>query len=613
MLLSSIAAPENSDLAEIYDPYPRWITVPENAPGPDDGPAVYLFTNYLWSHEKNLDAARAIRDRHPGALLVHGGPDCPGYPEDSERYLRANPQVDIAVRGEGEVTIVELLRALAPSIRSPEGPDLGALRDVPGLAFLDGEEYVRTGGRDRIQDLNTVPSPYLTGVFDVFGATKQMGMAIIETNRGCPYGCSFCDWGSATNSRIRKLDLDRVLAEFEWCAVHDVPKVFIADANFGIFDRDVEIAQHVVDLRAEHGYPQRFISNYAKNTVKHLKSIISILAGGGVVSEGLLSLQSMDTDTLAAIRRSNIKLDKYEALATEFRDSEMPLFVDLMIGLPGQTVESFTNDLQQCVDREVNAKVHATELLVNSPMNDPSYRSELAVRSSRAPGPTGAGADAARRIAPALVISTASFTRDDYVEMDQVRRSYLLLENLGVARLVSRFVRHETGTREVAFYERMRRDATAAPARWPFLRSAVLSVPATMTPPTSWAFYRDELHRYLVEQIGVADDSALASILTTVHAILPTPGRSLPLRAELAHDVAAWYRGLLAAKHDGHLHDWEPHARRLVELGPSTLTVSDPNDVCDRNLGVGTSLHEYRDWELHSAVERAMPGHHRVI
>ena len=81
-------------------------------------------------------------------------------------------------------------------------------------------------------------------------------MAILETNRGCPYGCTFCDWGSATQSRIRKFDLDRVFAELEWCATHKVHQVFLADANFGIFERDVEIAEKVAELKLEHGYPR---------------------------------------------------------------------------------------------------------------------------------------------------------------------------------------------------------------------------------------------------------------------------------------------------------------------------------------------------------------------
>ena len=77
--------------------------------------------------------------------------------------------------------------------------------------------------------------------------------------------------------------------------------------------------------------------SYAKNTVKHLQHIIQTMANAGIVTQGMLSLQSMDEDTLDAVHRSNIKTEKYEELAGEIRRADLPLFVDLMLGLPGST------------------------------------------------------------------------------------------------------------------------------------------------------------------------------------------------------------------------------------------------------------------------------------
>ena len=113
--------------------------------------------------------------------------------------------------------MAEVLDALAGVELSNGPPDLTPLRDVAGIVFRDGDEVVRSGDRDRITDVDDIPSPYLNGMLDAYGEAVE-GTAIIETNRGCPYGCTFCDWGSATLSRIRKFDLDRVFAELEWCA-----------------------------------------------------------------------------------------------------------------------------------------------------------------------------------------------------------------------------------------------------------------------------------------------------------------------------------------------------------------------------------------------------------
>src|SRR5690606_30667009 len=188
-------------------------------------------------------------------------------------------------------------------------PDLSVLADVPGLSFRDGDRVVRTAPRERIADLNTVPSPVLLGIYEGFlPAGGGPGGLNIETNRGCPYGCTFCDWGSATLSRIRKYDLDRVFAELEWCAQHQVLAVGPADSNFGMLERDVAIVERLAALKAEHGYPTMFGVSYAKNTVRHLKKIIEILVDAGILTNGTLSLQTMDTDTLDAVNRTNIKL-----------------------------------------------------------------------------------------------------------------------------------------------------------------------------------------------------------------------------------------------------------------------------------------------------------------
>ena len=191
-----------------------------------------------------------------------------------------------------------------------------SLRDVPGLTFRAlAAESSAPDDRDRIADLDTIPSPYLIGLFDAFGAA-QSG-AIIETNRGCPYGCTFCDWGSATLSRIRKFSLDRVFAELEWCAQqrdrHRVASPTPTSASSSATSRS---PRRSPSSSATYGYPQ----HGRRPTTPRTRSstcgkIIEIFADAGIVTEGMVSLQSMDEPTLKIIRRTNIKVEKYDDLA----------------------------------------------------------------------------------------------------------------------------------------------------------------------------------------------------------------------------------------------------------------------------------------------------------
>ena len=316
----------------------------------DPRPAVFAFSDYLWNIDRHLDFSRRIKEISPASICLHGGPSVPKYEADAEQFFADHPYVDIAARGEGEMTFVEILERLDGDLSDG---CLDRLSGVAGLTFRrsgpDGVELIRTEDRPRMASLEGLPSPYLTGEFDdLLGVPWRS--ASVESNRGCPYGCTYCDWGSATLARIRKFELERVQDELEWIMLNAAPsELHVADANFGIFARDVEIAQTVADLRGRLGAPHALTISLAKNTVRYSQQIIQILVQAGVSPITASSaVQTMDEHTLQVIQRQNIKLEKYDDLAVTFAEQGIPLVTDLLMGLPGATVDSFKNDLQHC-------------------------------------------------------------------------------------------------------------------------------------------------------------------------------------------------------------------------------------------------------------------------
>ena len=608
LVMGHAASVDGGRLSQTYQFVPDWCD--RTVPGltGDEPPAIYLFSDYIWSHAWNVERSSEVKQKSPHSLTVHGGPNTPKYPADVETFFAMNPQVDIAVHGEGEETFAALLDALQGQLGDGP-PRLSVLRDVPGLTFRDGNEIVHTGKRDRIADLDRIPSPYLTDLFESVGDVETTLMTI-ETNRGCPYGCAFCDWGSATLSRIRKFDLDRVFAELEWCAKHKVRTIFCADANFGIFPRDVDIAHKIVELNKEYGYPKVWESSYAKNTVKHLREIIEILTQGGVLSTGTLSLQSVDQPTLDAIQRSNIKVEKYDDLAVEFAKQGLPLVVELMMGLPGSTLQSFIADLQQTIDREVRARANPTEVLMNSPMNAPDYREQHQIETLRPVYHDWTTKNGVRK--KALVISTSTFTRPDYDRMERYRQVFLLCENFGVLRQVSRFVRQEANLREMDFYARLVDDVEAEPSRWPTIAFTLNGMMSYMVPPAGWRTFIDEIRDYLVTEIGIPESSALDCVLAVQHALLPSPDRSFPYLVNLQHDYAAWHEEMRDAKQNGSAQDWATAVPRLGTFGPGVFEVDDPQSICVFGFGMSLVFDGESDWELASPVARPMRFRHTV-
>ncbi len=565
-------------------------------------PAVYLFSNYLWSHEHCIEVSKRVKAASPGSVTVHGGPDTPSYDVDALKYFETHPHIDVTVRGEGEATATDMLEALA-TVVGDERPDLSVLDQVPGLFYrnLDGE-VIKTANRDRIVDLDAVPSPFLEGFFDAYAEVPGAHVTT-ETNRGCPYGCTFCDWGSATMSRIRKFSIERVFAELEWCAAAQVTAIGPADSNFGIFKRDVEIAQKVADLKNEFGSPEVFGVSYAKNTVKHLQRIIEILAEAGIFTQGIMSLQTMDDDVLDTIRRHNIKTSKYDQLAAEFRRSDLPLFVDLMLGLPGSSSQTFINDLQACLDREVQVRIPQTTLLVNSPMNDPEYKAEHQIETNKEIGPG--------RVP--LVVSTATFTKSDYEDMRRLREIFLLFENFGVLRQVSRFVRQETGMLEVDLYEQIRKKSRREPNRLPMLSHLVWTVPNIMAAPLSWKWVLDDVRTFILENTTLEPSAAFDAVLDVQLALLPAFDRPRgPVELHLKHDVAAWFNDIIAAKEAGERTAWPEVVAPLHEYGPATFAFSDPHDVVRRSLGCNLEMHGFGlNWEFDSKIRRAFGARDR--
>jgi radical SAM superfamily enzyme YgiQ (UPF0313 family) len=575
-------------LSESFDFRPRLVWDERLLTAASETPSVFLFSNYVWSTKENLELSALVKGLNPGSVTVHGGPDTPKYGADVERYFADHPHVDVAVHGEGEQTFAELLAAIRGQV-GDEPIDLSVLADVPGLSFRAADGVVTSAKRDRIADVDTIPSPILMGIFDGFVPAGPAGGVALETNRGCPYGCTFCDWGSATLSRVRKFDLDRVFAELEWCARNQIQTVGIADANFGIFERDVEIAEKIAELKATYGYPESIGNNYAKNTVKHLSKIIEIFTEAGIVAEGKMSMQSFDAGTLSIIRRKNIKVEKYDELSVEFRRNELPLSVDLMLGLPGSTPETFRNDLQACVDRDVRALIQPTMLLPNSPMNEPEYREEHGIVAR--PGE--------------YVRETASYTRAEWDQMHRLGAGLWLFENFGILRQVAGYVRGETGTREVDFYEHLIEDAERDPEAWPLTSVIIRVLPNAMVPPVSWRYFLDEIRRRVVEVDGVAEDNALETVLRVQHALLPARDRVFPLNLELDHDYVTWRRSMLEARDRGHLADWPTVVAPLRTLGPGVMVVDDPHEICTTALdgSLAAIVHE-SSWDFESPVSR---------
>jgi radical SAM superfamily enzyme YgiQ (UPF0313 family) len=530
-------------------------------------PGVWLFSDYLWTVEGNLWLSRQVKQSSPNSVVVHGGPSAPIYEAASERFLQTHPEVDIIVRGEGEDTITDLLRNLA---LCADIKDWSPLYNVPGIIFRREHRVVRTGERARAE-LENLPSPYLDGSFDKYGAPVLA--ATIETNRGCPYGCTFCDWGSATLQKIRNFDLNRVKAEIDWVARHRIKILWVADANFGIIDRDIEIADHISRSRKECGYPHQVVVNYAKNATKRVAEIVRIFRNGDVTGQGIIAIQTTDEKTLDVIRRKNIKTERYDELMGIFRRENLALSTDLMVGLPGSTVESFKRDLQHYFDRQVAVKVYDSIVLPNSPMADPEYMKRYEIEVD----------------ALGIVISSSTFSKADKINMTGISKFYNLFVEYGLLRYVLYYLQWTHNIRAVDIVERLALATTKQELDLPNLRWLALYGWPKPLPPDGWDSFYNEVRLAISSTLPNAD-AALEAVMDVNKKVMPAHGRKLPEVVHMPFDFVAYFRDRS---------DLNGARRELSSYGPAALTVSDPQNLCTQLFG-NTFLYGLHTihWEL---------------
>ncbi len=529
------------------------------------GPALLLCSDYVWSLSANLELARRARAVNPDLVVVHGGPSCPKYEVDAARFLDEHAGIaHVLVRGEGEATFCEMLTELAG-----RPTDLGRLAEVDGLSFRhpDTGEIVRTPDRARVADLDTLPSPYLTGEFDHIPSSSWNFCMTVETNRGCPYGCTFCDWGAATMSRLRKFDLQRVTAELEWAVGHGAVAVDFADANFGILARDVEIAAHLAELKGRLGSPEAVIYYPAKNTTKHLVKIIELFSQASISTIAAVALQSTDATTLTALERSNISLDAYVAVAADHRRRGHVVQGELLLGAPGQTYDSFRRDLQFMFDHEMFARIWPVQVLPNAPMNDPDYRRRFMIRTDD----------------HTMVVATASFTEEDRARMLRLRTVHTMFEEFGLLRHVLRWLQWDRGIDASEVLDRVLDVVDERPERFPHLSWVVSYFDLMATAPEGWQPFFDDVRRLLAEEYAVVDATALDCVLELNRFLMPEPGRSFPAVLPLAHDYVSYYRSATAELYTTG-QSGRPD-RPLDRYGPGELVVAgDPLELCRRGL-----------------------------
>lgn len=346
-------------------------------------PSVIGFSNYIWNNNRHLKLMEKIKNKFSNVVSVVGGPSFPNlnYDETVE-FFYENPCLDIGVYGEGEKVFADILKKCIT--KQP-------IDNVPGIFHRKKngprkEQIIKNTASPRISNLDEIPSPYLNGIYDNLKQKHEKieFYAIIETDRGCPFKCTFCDWGSLTHQKMKTFDIQRVYDELDFMSNNKIEILHFTNSNLGIFkERDYNIIDYLCNLYEQTGFPKEINeAGYSKTPItknsnveikKRLKNTL-----GELYHTPRISLQTLNQEILKNIKRKDFYEEDLENLLYENYLSE----IEYVFPMPGHSYEIFIDDLTQLLKyKNVITNVFPCIMLPNAPMNEISYREKFGLRT----------------------------------------------------------------------------------------------------------------------------------------------------------------------------------------------------------------------------------------
>jgi hypothetical protein len=261
-----------------------------------------------------------------------------------------------------------------------------------------------------------------------------------------------------------------------------------------------------------------------------------------------------------------------------------------MLGLPGQTFDSYKADVQFMLEHEIMVRSWPVQMLPNAPMNAPEYRAEHQLEV----GPDN------------LVTSSATFDAEDRRRMWRFRNIDTIADRFGVLRHVLRYLQWDKGVLATDLEEHLLDLVDQSPTRFPLISWVFSYFDLFPTVAGGWPAFYDEVTRLLVEDFGVdPDDTGLRAVIDLQLLLMPAPGRSFPDSAELAHDYLSYYRSATRTLYTSGAAGVPD--RPLTDHPPATFTVAgDPAGLCTEGIRPqGDPRSETMQGDFHVGAESA--------
>ena len=340
----------------------------------ENPPDILALSNYVWNRNLSYEMFSMMSEIDSDTLLVWGGPNFPIDLPSQRKFMKKYSKIDVYVPVDGETGFANTVERALRSRSHSEIRSTVLSEPIDGCVTRgENDEIKYTIPIIRIKTLDEIPSPYTTGLLDKFFDGKLTPM--MQTNRGCPFHCTFCADGKDEVNRVTSFGLERVIDELNYITNHKHEKthnMIFSDLNFGMYPRDREISKHLAKLQTEHNYPDFIYISTGKNQKEKIIEAIKTLKDSMPL---WMSVQSLDQNVLKNIRRDNISTDQMLALQPAIKDAGLQTRAEVILGLPGETHENHMKTLRDLVNARMDEiQVHTCMMLDGSEMGTPAER-----------------------------------------------------------------------------------------------------------------------------------------------------------------------------------------------------------------------------------------------
>jgi radical SAM superfamily enzyme YgiQ (UPF0313 family) len=339
-------------------------------------PSILGLSNYAWCHNISLEMFQMLKQKNPNALTVWGGPNFPIDMEDQKKFLNRCSQVDVYVPVEGETGFSNIVELALSTDSEDELQKKISKKPIEGCITRTSDGSLQYDNPIiRTSKLDSIPSPYTSGILDKFFDGKLTPM--IQTNRGCPFTCTFCVDGLDTVQKVNQFSLERVNEELNYISKHVPEKIHslhFSDLNFGMFPRDLEICDMINETKKKYNYPTRVLTTTGKNKKERIIEAIKRLNGTMSLT---MSVQSMDEQVLQNVRRQNISVDAMLSLMPSIKEAGLLTESEVILCLPGDTYQTHLDTIKKLIHANLDSiQVYTCMLLDGSEMATPQQRNK---------------------------------------------------------------------------------------------------------------------------------------------------------------------------------------------------------------------------------------------